>query len=141
MTSATALLNATRAKADDLTYRHDIAADDAAKRKQAKLEVLHRSTATFIRTAIPALCKTVSDQNDALSTVDELHSHTSAELDKHKKRSVRAIAGLDTLIRALDKNILHVKRSRENVELISTLTSLRQNAIQVKAALMTDIRR
>lgn len=128
------LLANTETKALEFAQMHDVAVDEAIRRKQEEKAAIHRQAALFLRTSIPALVKKVFEQNDIIRQArvegEELRGVNSGL--QHQTENVQK--GLEKLIANTKTNLDYLRRGRDPASMaaVKAMEDLHKQMLQLR---------
>lgn len=126
----TALAN-TESKAQEFARMHDEAVDKAVVRRQDEKADTHRQAALFLRTAIPALVKTVTELDERVARVTAERQQVQDQVEANQKRIDAVRMGLEKLIASAKTNLDFLRRGRRDPASLSAIKILEEQHAQL----------
>jgi hypothetical protein len=128
----------TELKAEEFARMHDEAVDKALVRGNEEKADTHRNAANFLRTAVPALVKSVLELNEHTGRLTTEGQQLRNELEGNRKRTDAVRNGLEKLITNTKTNLDYLRRGRRDpasMAAIKILEDLHKQQLLVRNAL------
>lgn len=110
---------------------HDEAVDKAVVRRQDEKADTHRQAALFLRTAIPALVKTVTELDERVARVTAERQQVQDQVEANQKRIDAVRMGLEKLIASAKTNLDFLRRGRRDPASLSAIKILEEQHAQL----------
>lgn len=130
ITQKTALAN-TETKALEFAGMHDAEADKAFLRGREDKAKTHEQAASFLRTAVPALCNSVGELDARLGVISAECNELRDKVETTKRRDEGFRVALDKLIASTRTDVEYLRRGRQDPASNATITALQEHHDQL----------